>query len=538
MKLHKFCLVLLALVVVIIQVQAKPVPHSIRISGTIANCAHIDTVRLIVWEHYYTDAKPMTCSPKIASTIAINGKFSVTVNGIIGPVYLCLEHSSWPNHEIPFRPLLPDFQLAEPGDDIIININTNDPEGVFDPSKSELKFAGTGAAKYECYYFMKKKDSELIKLDLQQKNAPRASASNADTLLVYILFNINKLNKRLNSMNLILNSFKNKIVNHAIFNQMSADLTGRFLSTEIAHLTSLALNHTVRSDSVSLQVSRSFYSLLSPILAAEKYNPKVIAQSHGYITFLILKESLLHYLSDPNDNHHDPLPDLYSVIKSKYTGEIRDRMLLRYFLAITGNIFSDTIRAQLKDALSYISDENVKAVIIDRMLSNRFTVGDKAVAFTLENEHGEKITMADFKGKIVLLDFWYTGCVWCADYYEKVLSKIEEKYKEDPRFKVVSINVDKNKEQWLNSLKLGRTYQFIPSGFSSATVKYSSALATNLFIGTDQSLVDRYNIEGYPHPLLFDDKGVLVSADQSMTGLRNFDFLDQFIQKLKRNIKE
>ena len=40
-------------------------------------------------------------------------------------------------------------------------------------------------------------------------------------------------------------------------------------------------------------------------------------------------------------------------------------------------------------------------------------VGDKAPAFSLEDQQGKTVKLADFKGKVIVLDFWYRGCGWC-----------------------------------------------------------------------------------------------------------------------------
>ena len=70
--------------------------------------------------------------------------------------------------------------------------------------------------------------------------------------------------------------------------------------------------------------------------------------------------------------------------------------------------------------------------------------------YTMETIDGKKKTIADFKGKFVLLDMWAT---WCGPCKLEIphLQKKEEKYHD--RVEFVSISFDANKETWVNFVK-------------------------------------------------------------------------------------
>ena len=65
--------------------------------------------------------------------------------------------------------------------------------------------------------------------------------------------------------------------------------------------------------------------------------------------------------------------------------------------------------------------------------------------FTLETVTGEKISLKDFKGKTVLLNFWATWCQPC----KKELPSMQRIYEElsSEGVEVVAISIDRNKKE-------------------------------------------------------------------------------------------
>ncbi|HJA15953.1 MAG TPA: TlpA family protein disulfide reductase [Candidatus Butyricimonas faecavium] len=72
--------------------------------------------------------------------------------------------------------------------------------------------------------------------------------------------------------------------------------------------------------------------------------------------------------------------------------------------------------------------------------------------FSFENEKGERIALADFKGKYVFIDIWSTGCNPCIGEIPYI-KEMEHRFVGKP-ITWVSISMDLNKRVWLDFLKV------------------------------------------------------------------------------------
>ncbi len=70
-------------------------------------------------------------------------------------------------------------------------------------------------------------------------------------------------------------------------------------------------------------------------------------------------------------------------------------------------------------------------------------VGNEPIPFSVEGLDGKKLSLADFKGKVVLLDFWATWCMPCKVEMPNVI-RIHKKFNEKG-FEIIGISLDNNK---------------------------------------------------------------------------------------------
>jgi len=134
----------------------------------------------------------------------------------------------------------------------------------------------------------------------------------------------------------------------------------------------------------------------------------------------------------------------------------------------------------------------------DKIIAQERLLGDNmAPAFTLESIGGKKITLSNFKGKVVLLDFWATWCPPCR-FSIPALVQLHQKFK-DKKFEILGISLDENKKTVLPFMK-------------KAKIEYPVLYAKGTTVDQD------YRIRAIPTFILLDQTGKIV---QTYTGFHS-----------------
>lgn len=121
-----------------------------------------------------------------------------------------------------------------------------------------------------------------------------------------------------------------------------------------------------------------------------------------------------------------------------------------------------------------------------------------------ESQKDAKLRLSDYKGKMVILDFWATWCVPCMQKMPQ-LKKLHELVKDDPRVVMVGISFD-NKNAAEN---LG---QFI----AEKELPWIHGLAGNLL---ESPFAEDYGISSIPTLLLLDGEGKVIASNPSIEEL-------------------
>lgn len=301
----------------------------------------------------------------------------------------------------------------------------------------------------------------------------------------------------------ILRSFQ-KEISPAIFNIIRTDIQGsecldkvRLLLSEYKRgLITKSMANRILSDCDSMAVTSQV-----PDMAVK------------YQAYLFERIYVKQTLAESQDTLY-----VYNYIQQTYQGALRDKLA---FLFIKREIdrLNDSLVVEIA---STIQDQVLRETIEE--YRNTMRVGVKATDFALPDVNGKLVRLSDYKGKVIFIDFWFTGCKGCLMYYEEILSKAEPFYRANQDVVFISVSIDKSKDKWLNSI----------FGTDKKSGKYSSPEVVNVYtsgLGTRHPVIDRYQVRGYPRPVLIGRNGRIYAVDSNVLRGRGLESLKAIIAR-------
>lgn len=129
--------------------------------------------------------------------------------------------------------------------------------------------------------------------------------------------------------------------------------------------------------------------------------------------------------------------------------QVKEHFLYTYITAIVDYRGPAGIEKEIDIYNQMAVNENNKSVLADKVAEwAPLAPGNMAPAFTLPDINGNEVSLSDFAGKYVYIDFWATWCGPCKIEIP-VLETLYEDYK-DKNIVIMSISVDRDKQAWID----------------------------------------------------------------------------------------
>ncbi|MBL7698001.1 MAG: AhpC/TSA family protein [Chitinophagaceae bacterium] len=122
-------------------------------------------------------------------------------------------------------------------------------------------------------------------------------------------------------------------------------------------------------------------------------------------------------------------------------------------------------------------------------------IGEPYVDFTQKNTEGKDVSLSDYAGKIILLDFWGSWCGPCRENNVELV-KLYKEFR-DQGFEIFGVAADGGKKEWLDAIE--KDHMTWPNVTDFNGPKNKAALA--------------YGIYKFPTNYLINQKGILVGMD-------------------------
>lgn len=141
------------------------------------------------------------------------------------------------------------------------------------------------------------------------------------------------------------------------------------------------------------------------------------------------------------------------------------------------------------------ADQQARAKAIVAKFANDAKAGSAAFDFTYPDLEGKKVSLSDFKGRVVLVDVWATWCGPCKAEIPALKAMEQEMHNKDIVFMSVSVDEAKDQQKWKDF------------------VAKEELKGVQLFAGGWSEITKYYNIKGIPRFMVFDKKGNIVTID-------------------------
>jgi thiol-disulfide isomerase/thioredoxin len=210
-------------------------------------------------------------------------------------------------------------------------------------------------------------------------------------------------------------------------------------------------------------------------------------------------------------------PPVLDIIARRYQGRTFDEVAFSAFLDRGARKYMDPRTFSVLS--SKIGEPQRREYVLKQR--SRTSPGNPFFEFEMVDQDGQLVRNSDLEGKVVVYDFWYTGCIGCAVLH-KAMRPVKDRFRGNPNVRFVNISVDLDEQRWKSSVTSGT---------------YSSEGDINLWVGPgkDRAIVRHLGINSYPTQVIVDGNNRVVAMNPP--DVRTSSQVPGFIEMVERAIE-
>lgn len=185
----------------------------------------------------------------------------------------------------------------------------------------------------------------------------------------------------------------------------------------------------------------------------------------------------------------------YSLASTIYEDRVKNYFLTKKFGELLDIHQYDLTKKYISDYMSNVYSAEYRAYIDEKIANaTKGSSDSKAYDFTLKDQNGKSVSLSDFNGKVVYLNFWASWCLPCLGEIENH-NQIQQQFK-DRDFITIMVSVDEDLKAWKKTLS-----------------KYDANIIQLQMSGMKNEIASKYNLKSIPKSLVINKDGVIIHSD-------------------------